>query len=1260
MKKIYISALVILGTFAITLPSAKPVSLYVTQVMHNSRKAEADRLFKLGEQQLKSKQPEAKAKAALEFFQKALPIYQQLRERLAEGHTHKSIGNAYIFLKDFSQATTHQEQALSIAREIKNTDLEARALLNLGIINFNSPQGNTLKAIDFYQQSLAVARSSQNREMEQYALSTVKTSIELLEKNLVNVRGTKDKRREINILVSLGNAYTAVGDNSKAIASFEQAVVIARELKDTQLEISVLQNQGQALVRITSSYLQGKNFTAAIKYSQESIAIARKIKDPKLEIIGLGFLASAYILMGNLQQAIKIQEEEQKIFEKNEAPWVALMHGREHVLLCNNYDLSNEYDKAIACYRNGITISQEYQKNQNSEVKASNRIAEFQHLLGLGVTYQKMNQNRESIKLLESAYVIYPQIKNNSYLTGFQNTILQLLGTNYLEIGETDKAIEFFQQIVDSNDKISAKITAHTSLGLAFLSKSKYNIGLENFNKAIKIAQDSRNPFFELAAYQGIGNAYASIASIDEAIKYQEKVLDTVKKYSDCTNQNNFNLQSNKVFFSQQQQVILCPSFQRMEVQTLTFLGSLYTRARSEKYNFNLGVKYINQGLELARKLKLADEEATALRYLGSANSGQGNWKAAIHYYEQVLALDRETTDAKNSLQWNSKADLMQTLAIQYAASGNLDKAFQIQRNAESLLQKNPNSNPHTLAIMRWQAGFLYFLTKDNQKAEKLLSEAVDKYDSILDSGIGNKDANRVQFFDSYLGTYQTLVEVLLAQNKKEDALEISERSRARILAKLLANSSSNSKNSDFKTQTPKISLPQIQQIAKQQNATLVNYQIVYDILRVIPSSAKNKQPQVPATKILIWVVQPNGKITFHQSNLTQLLQNQTSLETLVKNTLESIPSMPTNANPNNRTRGNNQLTFKKGDRVTLKNDRAKDPAWEVVVVDNDTLTLRLPSFPPGVTSTYPITDVKEKIGDKGSQPSANAKNRYLQQLHRLLIEPIAKDLPTQEDARVIFIPQQELFAVPFPALQDSQGKYLIEKHTILTSPSIQVLQLTHQQRQRVPGSAKDVLLVGNPIMPKVPPKKPGEKPTQLDQLPGSEGEVKAIAPLFQAKPLIGKEATKNAILPMLPKARIIHFATHGILDDVRGLGSAIALTPYGNDNGLLTAEEIFDLKLNAELVVISACNTGKGRITGDGVIGLSRSLMNAGVPSVLVTLWDIPDGSTTRLMTEFYRNLQQNKFDKAKSLRKAMLTMIEQDLSPNSWAAFNLIGNAE
>lgn len=141
----------------------------------------------------------------------------------------------------------------------------------------------------------------------------------------------------------------------------------------------------------------------------------------------------------------------------------------------------------------------------------------------------------------------------------------------------------------------------------------------------------------------------------------------------------------------------------------------------------------------------------------------------------------------------------------------------------------------------------------------------------------------------------------------------------------------------------------------------------------------------------------------------------------------------------------------------------------------------------------------------------------------------------------------------------------------------------------------------------------------------------------------------------------MIHLATHGLLDDFTGGGvpGAIALAPDGKDNGLLTANEILDLKLNAELVVLSACDTGRGRVTGDGVVGLSRSLISAGVPSVIVSLWLVPDEPTASLMTAFYRQLQQNP-DKASALRGAMLATMKQHPEPRDWAAFTLIGEAK
>ncbi len=147
-----------------------------------------------------------------------------------------------------------------------------------------------------------------------------------------------------------------------------------------------------------------------------------------------------------------------------------------------------------------------------------------------------------------------------------------------------------------------------------------------------------------------------------------------------------------------------------------------------------------------------------------------------------------------------------------------------------------------------------------------------------------------------------------------------------------------------------------------------------------------------------------------------------------------------------------------------------------------------------------------------------------------------------------------------------------------------------------------------------------------------------------------------------MPKARLIHLATHGLLDDIKQLGvpGAIALAPSDNDNGFLTAGEILEMKLNAELIVLSACSSGQGKITGDGVIGLSRSLFAAGVPSVIVSLWSVGDDSTEFLMTEFYQNLQ-NGMNKAQALRQAILKTRE-DFSddPYSWAAFTLIGEAE
>jgi CHAT domain-containing protein len=190
-----------------------------------------------------------------------------------------------------------------------------------------------------------------------------------------------------------------------------------------------------------------------------------------------------------------------------------------------------------------------------------------------------------------------------------------------------------------------------------------------------------------------------------------------------------------------------------------------------------------------------------------------------------------------------------------------------------------------------------------------------------------------------------------------------------------------------------------------------------------------------------------------------------------------------------------------------------------------------------------------------------------------------------------------------------------------------------------------------------------GEPAQQLEPLPDSEKEAKNIADLFKIKALIGKDATESAVISQMSKARIIHLATHGFLDELGevGIPGVVALAPAGKDDGLLSANEVINLKLNADLVVLSACDTGRGKITGDGVIGLSRAFMTAGVPSVIVSLWRVRDDLAAALMPEFYRQWQNHpKQSKAWALRQAMLKTMKDYPNPGDWAAFLLVGEVK
>ncbi len=254
----------------------------------------------------------------------------------------------------------------------------------------------------------------------------------------------------------------------------------------------------------------------------------------------------------------------------------------------------------------------------------------------------------------------------------------------------------------------------------------------------------------------------------------------------------------------------------------------------------------------------------------------------------------------------------------------------------------------------------------------------------------------------------------------------------------------------------------------------------------------------------------------------------------------------------------------------------------------------------PESTPTGPLNDVvtepsgthEGQPGERESDPELDPWVPMLSQLHKVLIEPIVEFLPNKDEnsPRVTFIPQDFLLKVPFAALQgDARDHYMMEDFVISTSPAIHFLELAGASRESAEQATEPLELslvaVGNPIMP-------FEK---LPQLPSVQLEVCMISEIIKSpksEVLIGTRAKKKDVMKAMPNHKILHFATHAIIDDADSHGDfsmkgLIILTKSGVEcNGILSAEEVRGMELRAELVVLSCCDTGLGKVTGDGVLG--------------------------------------------------------------------------
>jgi CHAT domain-containing protein len=299
--------------------------------------------------------------------------------------------------------------------------------------------------------------------------------------------------------------------------------------------------------------------------------------------------------------------------------------------------------------------------------------------------------------------------------------------------------------------------------------------------------------------------------------------------------------------------------------------------------------------------------------------------------------------------------------------------------------------------------------------------------------------------------------------------------------------------------------------------------------------------------------------------------------------------------------------------------------------------------------------------------------------LYRQIIQPAEQFF--SKKSKLVIIPDGILNYLPFELLiteeqqENTEGSYsdlpyLVKKYPISYGQSSSVLKslIEEQKRAGAAGkSSKKLIAFGDPVYEK---KDNVSFITRegLSRLEHSGIEVEKIASLFpdgDSNTYLREKATEENVKREgeLAKFSYIHFATHGLIDEQKPDFSCLVLTQDedADEDGFLQAAEIFNLNMDADLVVLSACQTGLGKmVRGEGMVGLTRAFMYAGTPSVLVSLWSVSDVSTASFMEKFYSQLIVGKLTKTEALQKAQLSLIkeEQYAHPFYWAPFVLIGN--
>jgi CHAT domain-containing protein len=617
-------------------------------------------------------------------------------------------------------------------------------------------------------------------------------------------------------------------------------------------------------------------------------------------------------------------------------------------------------------------------------------------------------------------------------------------------------------------------------------------------------------------------------------------------------------------------------------------------------------LEYARREHAVTRELGTEHLEAVALRHLGEAERLLGDLDASSRHHEQALELARKAGAlADETATLIALAEIELTRRRAEPARGLAERALQLAQRTHA---------PDLEVEARYALARSARLSDDGAKALQHLAASVAVIDSVR--GRVRTDSGKIGYLDTRQGVYHELADTLQEQGRIAQGLEVAEAARGRAFSDLLA----------------------AQQLALAPDAR--------ESLAAIREAERQLRAEEAATStddtmVAQLVRRRAAAATQLEGKWRALRSAQPELASLVAADPPRVAEISATAARLDATLVEYLVTEKRLLIWTIR------PTGEIrstaVNVGRDALRGKIRALHARLNGL---------TADELRRPQA--VRRELAELDRWLLAPVAGELPRDPAALVYVIPHDALLLVPFGALVDASGRYAAQRHTLASAPSSAVLRYTALKKQQVVSAERPYLLA---LADPTPPKDAAH-----DALPGARAEVQQLMRRFpreRSLALVGTQATEAATKRLAAGQTIVHFAVHGLIRDDRPWESALLLAPGEGEDGWLKVPEIFGLELRADLVALSGCSTGLGRLSGDGIVGMARALIYAGTPSVIVSQWDVSDASTAYLMERFYAELTAGR-TKAHALRAAQLATQKRYPHPALWAAFLLVGEPQ